>query len=145
MTQSTRRLELSTCGYAKTTAAFVACAQKRSGRMPRTIINALVAIATLCAASPTNANPANQKLLALSEPERRKVVQALMRRSGEVCRPITVFYQGNTASGDAVWNLLCDNKKSWALLLNNDATGGTRLLQCDVLRAATGVACFRPF
>jgi hypothetical protein len=91
------------------------------------------------------ANPAHEKLLALSESERADMLATLLRASGEECSSVTrTFLQGRDRDGNAYWNVTCARGASYSIRVDNNSTGSTRITDCDVLQRV-GVPCFKPF
>lgn len=88
------------------------------------------------AAKTTELNPAHGMLLRMSENERRAALAQWMRNSGERCARITrTFYQGMTDTHHAFWNLRCSNSGDWSVMIEPDAVGSNRVLECDLYRA----------
>lgn len=92
------------------------------------------------------ANEANNILSKMSETDRNSALAGLIKRSDEPCGRITKsFFQGLDKSGNAFWNVRCSNKKAFVVMIYNDATGSTKILECSVLKAVAGVECFKKF
>ncbi len=92
------------------------------------------------------ANPAHERLSALSETDRNKILTRFLKSSGESCDAvIRNFHQGSDQSGNAFWNAGCANNRAFLIKINNDAQGSTRILDCDLLRAVHGGKCFQKF
>ena len=109
-------------------------------RETRKLIFAL-AMATLHASSAL-ANPVHDQILQLSEAERRAFFAIFL--SGKGCNTVTkTFHQGNDTNGKAYWNAQCSGGTAWAIQVDGDRTGSTRILDCKLLDALMGSAtCF---
>lgn len=92
------------------------------------------------------ANPAHNRIDAMQESERRAFFAKFLSSSGERCGSVTrTFFQGSSPSGDAFWNIACAGGETWALMIYNNATGSTKILDCKVLKAMNGGTCFTKF
>lgn len=101
---------------------------------------------TLALCGPTHANPAHLTLLKMGEKERNATLTAFMRQSGERCVVTRSFFQGiHEASGDAFWNVACQNSSALSIMIKNNATGSTKVLECGVMKAIANVECFKKF
>lgn len=97
-------------------------------------------------ASTTHANKAHSILAGMAEPERRTFFGNYLKNSGEACDSVTkTFFQGLSKQGEAFWNVRCRNGRTYAVMINNDATGSTRILECEVLKVVGGGECFKKF
>lgn len=88
------------------------------------------------------ANPAHEQVRKMSANERNTFFAQFLRRSGKDCHVTRNFYQGSTKGGDAFWNVACKGKDGYSIMIRNDASGSTRILECRVLKAVTGTSCF---
>jgi hypothetical protein len=93
----------------------------------------------------STANQAHQILQGMSGPKRNEAMTSFMARSGEPCNVTRSFYQGVDARGNAFWNVACSNKKSFSVMIYNDSSGSTRILECKVMKAVGGTPCFQQF
>ena len=102
---------------------------------------------TLCTVAVSNvaANPTHQKLLKMSENERRQILSSYMQQSGEKCAVVRTFYQGATQSRDVFWNVECKSGGAFAIMIENNAKGSTNILECDLLKQVGGGECFKKF
>lgn len=92
------------------------------------------------------ANPAHEQLSSMSEQQRQSVLAKFLVKSGERCSSVTkTFYQGSDKKGNAFWNAACAGGDAFVIQVNNDATGSTRILSCEVLKAVNGGTCFTKF
>jgi hypothetical protein len=92
------------------------------------------------------ANPAHNQISGLDEGTRAAVFAKLLRSGGERCPSVTrTFYQGSSKGGDAHWNVQCSDGKAWSVMVYNNATGSTRYVACDLLKAMNAGQCFRKF
>ena len=110
-----------------------------------TLVLAAAAISVAFAMN-ARANPAHERLSSMSEQERRSALAAFLVKSGEKCPVVTkTFYQGSDKKGSAMWNAACTGGGSFVIQVNNDSKGSTRILNCNVLKAVNGGACFTKF
>jgi hypothetical protein len=66
--------------------------------------------------------------------------------SGEKCDSVTrSFFQGSDRRGNAYWNAACRNGQAFAIQVNNDAVGSTRIMSCAMLKAMNAGECFKKF
>jgi hypothetical protein len=113
--------------------------------VPRYCFVLAVPVAVLAITVAVSANPAHNLLVKLSEPERREKFTEFMHGSGEPCVVVRTFFQGMDSKGNAHWNVACSNKKSFGIMIYNDAVGSTKILECGVLKLFTQVECFKKF
>ena len=100
------------------------------------IVVSVIATITLFFAFTAHANPANERLLSMSEPQRRTLLAVFLFKSGEQCSNVTkTFYQGSDNKGNAYWNATCSGGHSFSIQVNNNATGLTGIVSCDLLKA----------
>lgn len=108
-----------------------------------TLVSGTIALFVAFAA---NANPAHQKLPSMSEQQRQSVLAMFLVKSGEPCSNVTrSLYQGSDKKGNAFWNAACAGGASFLIQVNNGSAGSTRILNCKVLKAVNGGACFTKF
>jgi hypothetical protein len=88
-------------------------------------------------------NPIHAKLVALPEKERNAMLTYAVQ--DERCRVTRSFFQGLDKSGDAHWNVACDDGRTFAIRIKNDAQGSTTVLECRVIKAMGGTDCFKKF
>jgi hypothetical protein len=112
--------------------------------MSKVMLVILMMFFTLQSPHQVHANPANKKLLGLSERDRAVTLAYFLRASGEKCPKATrVFYQGESKRfGTASWSVTCSNGESWSIGVNDDREGSTKILNCRVLKAIAKVDCF---
>jgi len=109
--------------------------------MKRTLMLVVVPLV----ASAAIANPAHDKLSSLSEPECAAMLAKLLQASGEQCSSVSrTFFQGRDGDGNAYWNVVCAKGTSYSIRVDNNATGSTRITDCDVLKRV-GAPCFKSF
>lgn len=90
------------------------------------------------------ANPAQDRLAAMSEVERSAALAVFVEGGGQVCRTVArTFFQGEDDKGNVFWNVACAGGESYVVVIKNDVTGSTRVMNCRRLRAATGTDCFK--
>lgn len=93
-----------------------------------------------------HANPGQDKLMELAEPERKALFASLLQRSGESCRSASrTFLQGSDREGNAFWNVDCGGGHSYVIQLNNDPRGSTRVLSCKLFEGVKAGKCFQRF
>ena len=68
-----------------------------------------------------------------------------MSRNSEPCKVERSFFQGFADAGAAVWSIACTNKKSFAIMLHNDAEGSSRYVECERLKAGSKRECFKKY
>jgi len=93
--------------------------------------------------SGTLANPAHEKLIALSEVGRNAALGYVVE--DENCRVTRSFFQGVDNAGDAFWSVACANGKAFQIVIENNSRASTRVLECEVLKAVGGTECFKKF
>ena len=94
----------------------------------------------------TEANPAQDRLSAMSEGDRQSTFAKFLANSGERCGNVTrTFYQGNDSGGNAFWNVACGKADAYVIQIKNDSVGSTQILSCRVLEAMNGGHCFKKF
>jgi hypothetical protein len=94
--------------------------------------------------SAAGANPAHEKLAAMSEIDRSEVLAIFVEGSGQACRTVArTFFQGFDSRGNAVWNVECSGGHSYVVEIKNDRDGSTYVINCRTLYAAGGGACFK--
>lgn len=92
-----------------------------------------------------NANPGSELLDRLTPAERANALANLLRQSDRSCSTATrVFKQGADRDGAVYWNVECSNGNAYAIQINNDAAGTTRMLECSIM-ASMGIPCFTEF
>ena len=91
-------------------------------------------------------NPIHDQTAALPEEKRQVVFARQMQRSGETCPSVTrTVFQGQAKDGSAFWSLCCAGGKDWQLSLPPSAAGQIRYLDCKMIKALKGAACFSKF
>lgn len=91
------------------------------------------------------ANPADTMISSMREDVRREFLSEFLQSSGEACKVTRTFRQGETSNGDVFWNVGCRDGSPLVILMHNNASGTTRILECSVIRAVAGTNCFEPF
>ena len=107
-------------------------------RQPATVVATM-----LCASA--FANQAHDIISAMPEAKRSEVLTGFMSKSGEPCKVERTFFQGFDKKDAAFWSVACSNKKSYSIMMSNDATGSTKVLDCKILKTVTKVECFKRF
>ena len=99
---------------------------------------------------PAMDSPDAASLLLVSESQRAKTLHQIMKRvarlTDENCDRVTrTFFQGDTSSGDAFWDVECANRNRFAIIVAKTATGSTRVMTCVALEIDKKVPCFEKF
>lgn len=90
------------------------------------------------------ANPAHDRLAAMSELKRSELLAVFVESSGHACHTVSrTFYQGEDSKGNAFWNVECSDREAYVVQIKNDVPGSTTVLSCRQLRAVGGSACFK--
>jgi len=106
---------------------------------------AWVLLAALAFSSSVHANPAHKHVSGLSDAERKAFFERFLKQSGENCNVTRAFYQGSTKRGDAFWNVACKGKDGFSVMINNDARGSTKIMECRLMKTVGGTPCFKKF
>ena len=88
-------------------------------------------------------NAAHDMLASLDSSARNRILSSLI---GEGCVGDRSFFQGfDPKSNAAFWSVGCSGGtgKSYAVTVDSNATGSTRVLDCEVLMAVAKVGCFQ--
>src|SRR5262245_1574829 len=111
------------------------------------LASSLLVLLALVGANSAQANEAHKLLMDMSEGKRAHALSALLEKSGEKCPGAKrTFYQGSDKKGNAFWNVECaGGGGSWVIQINNDRNGSTRIVECAVMKALKGPACFTKF
>ena len=108
--------------------------------------NVPVVLVGLAMVSAAFANPAHDKLMSMSEESRNAAFARLLSSSGERCPAVSrSMYQGSSKDGAVFWSLQCKPGESFQLMLENNARGSSKLLNCKVVKALNAGECFRKF
>jgi len=91
------------------------------------------------------ANPAQDKLMSMSEIERQNVLTNYLKQSGEKCAVKSIYYQGATPTNDVFWNVRCKAGNAFSIMIKNDAQGTTFVIDCAVLKKINTGECFKKF
>lgn len=109
----------------------------------RRVAVAAVALAGLSFAA---ANPAHRQISSMDEAGRAGFFSKYLSSNGERCPSVTrTFYQGSDSRGAAFWSVQCSGGKAFQLMINNDAGGSAKLLDCDFVKAINAGTCFKRF
>jgi hypothetical protein len=85
-----------------------------------------------------HANKAHKILTDKSNQERNEALTVLLIQSKEDCDVVVKnFFQGLEPEGGALWNATCGNGKSYVILIENDARGSTRIMDCALIKSLT--------
>lgn len=92
------------------------------------------------------ANEAHGMIEKMPDKDRNTTFTDFLKKSGEDCDSVTRnFFQGFDKYKNAFWNVACSNKKSYVIMINNDAVGSTKIMNCAVLKAINAGECFKKF
>lgn len=70
----------------------------------------------------------------------------IVTSSGEKCVGSEAFFMGMYKNEhSAFWSVRCTNGASYAVSIEANATGSTKVLDCRLLRSVAGVSCFTKF
>lgn len=108
----------------------------------------LVAVTLVVFLIPTLAlaNKAHGMIEKMPDKDRNTTFTAFLENSGEDCGSVTRnFFQGFDKSRNAFWNVACSNKMSYAIMINNDSVGSTKIMSCALLKAVNAGECFKKF
>lgn len=110
----------------------------------RPLLLALLIAAAPCAVA--GPNKTNDQLLALPGSQRQALFALMLGSSGERCSSVTrTFFQGSSSNGAAFWSVSCAGGKDWQVMVNPDAGGSTKILECSMLRALNAGKCFTKY
>lgn len=92
------------------------------------------------------ANKAHDMIEKMPDKDRNATFTAFLKNSGEDCGSVTRnFFQGFDENRNAFWNVVCTNKMSYAIMINNDSVGSTKIMSCALLKAVNAGECFNKF
>lgn len=118
--------------------------ERRSGWRATQAMAGLFALVCEAAPLPLWANPAQDRLAAMSEVERSEALAVFVESGGHSCRTVArTFFQGEDAKGNVFWNVECAGGVSYVVVIKNDVPGSTRVMTCRRLRAVAGTDCFK--
>ena len=128
---------------AQAKAASPAPASSAAPEAPPTKSTAATAVGRAPKAS---GNKAHDLLAGQPDAQRNQMLTVFMKQSKENCDSVErSFFQGFDKSRSAFWNVACRNGRSFAVMVYNDASGSTKVLDCGVLKVVAGVECFKKF
>jgi hypothetical protein len=91
-------------------------------------------------------NVADDLLMALPKNQQAAM---LGQAVGEGCNGTAAFRMGKGKPGNAkdsaFWSVRCSNGKAYAVQIAPDSMGSTTVLECSLLKATVGTACFKKF
>ena len=106
----------------------------------------LALLAGFLTSTAASANPAHDALMSMSAEGRAQMLAKLLNRSGEACQTaLRSFHQGSDKNGNAFWNVECSTHQSFIVMVNNDATGSTKILGCSITKTLGLTPCFQRF
>ena len=84
------------------------------------------------------ANKAHQILTDKTNQERNEALTVLLNQSKKDCDVVVkTFFQGFEPEGGAFWSVACGNGHSYMILIENDARGSTRVMDCAMIQSLT--------
>ena len=117
---------------------------RTSRRRADRVLAALLALMWDVGPLPLWANPAQDRLAAMSEVERSEALAVFIESGGHSCRTVArTFFQGEDAKGNVFWDVECAGGESYVVVIKNDVPGSTRVMSCRRLRAVAGADCFK--
>ncbi len=112
----------------------------RAGRMLAVVLVLVWDVVPL----PLWANPAQDRLVRMSELERSETLATFVESGGHACTTVArTFFQGEDAKGNVFWNVECTGGESYVVVIKNDVPGSTRVMTCRRLRMVAGADCFK--
>ena len=88
----------------------------------------------------TTGNAAHDILTTLSPNDQ---ATSLGKSVGEGCVGNYAYFMGMARdTRNAFWSVRCTNGKSYEVMITPDASGSTKVLECDVLQLVTKIRCF---
>ena len=85
-------------------------------------------LGTFLTVEDARANEAHQILSGQSNQERNETLTVLLQHSSEDCDVVvTNFFQGLEPEGGALWNVTCENGKSFVILIGEGGIGAFEL------------------
>jgi hypothetical protein len=88
-------------------------------------------------------NVAHDGLVQLDPSARAKMLGSIVVSSGDACTGEDSFFMGiNRRNVQAFWSVRCTNGKSYEVAIDGNATGSTKVLDCDILKTVPKVSCF---
>ncbi|MBC7942809.1 MAG: hypothetical protein H7Z19_24155 [Chitinophagaceae bacterium] len=100
---------------------------------------AFLVLATM--GSPAGANAGHQYIASLPEGARNERLTEMLRQLPEPCVVQKNFFRGFDQKKAALWSVACANKKAYAIMINDDTNGSTRIMDCKVLMDRAKVDC----
>jgi hypothetical protein len=105
-----------------------------------------VGACALLSGSSAHANKGHELLEKMSGPERNTALLRHVKTShGDCDLVVRNFFQGLDKNRIAYWNVECRNKKSYLVMINNDALGSSQILNCNALKVMKARECFNKF
>ena len=91
-------------------------------------------------------NEAHERLKKLSDKDRNAALSVIVRANGDPCTVTKNFIQGEPIKeGNAFWNVRCSNGKAFSIMIEPDAKGSTRVLDCAIMEELHMSNCFKTF
>lgn len=90
--------------------------------------------------SDSTGNVANDRLLALSGVDQAAALAAAVQGG---CHGQYAYYMGiYRKTGQGFWSVRCAGGASYAVMIEPDVVGSTRILECSALKVVAGTNCF---
>jgi hypothetical protein len=107
------------------------------------IVAACAFAITVSCSGPSTGNKSHDLLVGLPDAGRAEALADLIVASKQACGTATrTFFQGMNASKVATWNAGCTNGRNYAVHIEPNATGTTRVVDCELAKAVSNVECF---
>lgn len=96
--------------------------------------------------TPAFANRLVDQVGAMSEAGRAKFTGMLIRQTGAQCPAVTrTFFQGKLDDKSQVWNVSCNSRDNYGIVISDDAANTTRVMKCAELKSLGAPDCFKKF
>jgi len=101
---------------------------------------------TVSCSGPSTGNKTHDLLVGLPDAGRAEALADLIAASKQACGTATrTFFQGMDTSKVATWNAGCSNGRNYAVQIEPNAAGTTRVVDCELAKATSKVDCFVKF
>ena len=112
------------------------------GAMAIIVPSCLIALLGDSTLIPEGVNLANARLQNANS--RALLLREIITGSGAKCSEVTrSFFQGMSKDGSAFWNATCFGGQNWAIMVNSDRRGTTKVLDCVDFKQFAKVECFQ--
>ncbi|RYF56753.1 MAG: hypothetical protein EOO29_52115 [Comamonadaceae bacterium] len=87
----------------------------------------------------------SSKLESMPDDSRRKLMTALVQRSGLECPAVQRTFLQGRLERSIVWNASCGAKREYGIVVDESDSNQTRVMTCAQLRELGAPACFKKF